>query len=215
MRRLLIAVLIALSVALAVPPASAGGPTSVMITDPASGRAAALYYSDSRYADLEAMLAAGTTVEGEPPGPRGDAVNLTWMLHEVEPWRHQQVYPDADGGPLVVTYGTETMGNADQVTWSRLTDRDRLVALLDRVLLSRATPSTAEVEAPAPEPVVVERAVTETETVWFSLTGWRWLVPGLVIGAGIALLVGGRRAEGSDTLTLTDLAPDDELAAQR
>jgi len=109
MRRLLVIVLIIVSVALAVPPASAGGPTSVMITDPASGRATALYYTDSCYAEIEALLAAGETVEGEPPGRRGGVVNLTWMVHDVEPWRSQQLYPDAAGGPLVVTHGTEIM----------------------------------------------------------------------------------------------------------
>ena len=217
MRRLLFTVLIAVSIALAVPPASAGGPTSVMITDPASGRATALYYTDSRYAALEALFSAGKTMEGEPAGLRGGALNLTWMVHDVQPWRTQQVYPDAAGGPLVVTYGTKMTGTEAQVTWHRIADRKGLSALLDRIFRSRAAaPAGAEVEAPTPEPAVVERTVTETETAWYSLAGWRWLIPGLVIGAGSATLARGRRTEDSDPpLMLTDVAPCDELSAQR
>lgn len=216
MRRLLITALIAMSVALAVPPASAGGPTSVMITDPASGRATALYYTDSRYAELEALLAAGKTVEGEPPGRRGSAVNLTWMLHDVDPWRIQQLHPDADRGPILVTYGTEIMGNDAQVTWSRIADSDGLAALLDRILRPRAAPATAEIESPTPEPLVERTVVTETQTAWYSLTGWRWLIPGMLIGAGFVLLASGRRTEDPDPpLRVTDIAPGDELSAQR
>jgi hypothetical protein len=187
-----------------------------MITDPASGRATALYYTDSRYAELEALLAAGKTVEGEPPGRRGSTVNLTWMLHDVDPWRIQQLYPDAEGGPILVTYGTEIMGSEAQVTWSRIVDSDGLAPLLDRILRPRAAPAAAEVESPAPEPLVVERTVTETETAWYSLTGWRWLIPGMLIGAGFVLLASGRRTEDSDPpLMVTDIAPGDELSAQR
>ena len=216
MRRLLITVLIALSVAVAMPPATAGGPTSVLITDPASGTATALYYSDSRYADLEALLSAGKTVEGEPSGVRGGSLNLTWMVHDVQPWRTQQLYPNAAGGPIVATYGTEMAGNAEQVTWTRIADKEGLAALLDRILRPSARPAAPLVESPAPEPVVVERTVTETEMAWYALTGWRWLVPGLVIGAGFALLANRRRTEDSDpVLMLTDVAPGDKLSAQR
>lgn len=214
MRRLLITVLIAVSVALAIPPASAGGPTSVMITDPASGRATALYYTDSRYAELETLLAEGKTVEGEPPGRRGGAVNLTWMVHDVEPWRIQQLYPDADGGPLLVTYGTKTPGNKAQVTWTRIARSGGLAPLLDRILRSGAARAAAQVESPTPEPVGAERTVTET--AWYSLAGWRWLIPGLLIGAGFALLASRRRTEDSaPPLMLTDVAPGDGLSAQR
>lgn len=186
-----------------------------MITDPASARATALYYTDSRYAELEALLAAGKAVKGEPPGRRGSAVNLTWMLHDVDPWRIQQLYPDAEGGPILVTYGTEIMGSEAQVTWSRIADSDGLAALLDRILRPRAAPATAEVESPTPEPLV-ERTVTETETAWYSLTGWRWLIPGMLIGAGFVLLPSGRRTEDPDPpLRVTDIAPCDELSAQR
>ena len=187
-----------------------------MITDPASGRATALYYTDSRYAELEALFASGKTVEGEPPGRRGSAVNLTWMVHDVDPWRIQQLYPDADGGPIVVTYGTEIMGSAAQGTWSRIADSDGVATLLDRILRPRDSTAAAEVESPAPEPLVVERTVTGTETAWYALTGWRWLIPGMLIGAGFVLLASGRRTEGSDPLLmLTDIAPGGELSARR
>jgi hypothetical protein len=217
MRRQLAIVLIALSAALAVPsPASAGGPTSVLITDPALGRATALYYTDARYEDLDVLLAGGMRLEGQPPGLGGRSVNLTWMVHDVQPWRTQQLHLDAGGGPVVATYGAEALGDDGQVTWSRIADGDGLAAALERILRPRVTPAAAEVEAPASNAGVSARRVPETEATWYTLAGWRWLVPGLLVGAGLALLAS-RRPDGDaePRQQLTDLTPGDELSAQR
>jgi hypothetical protein len=208
MRRFLVTLVLATCAALgAPPPATAGGPTSVLVTDPGTGRAAALYYSDPRYETLDTALAGAELLEDKPGEALGPAFNLTWMVHDVQPWRTQQLHLDASGGPLVVTYGGELTGDSGDVTWSRVTDEGALVGVLDSVLRGRSAPPAAEPEAPVAEPVVTERVVTETS--WFSLDGWRWVFPGLAVGAGLALAVARRRADETEPRqVLTDVAPD-------
>jgi hypothetical protein len=202
MRRLLVLLVLAASTAVALtPPAHAGGPTSVLITDPATGHATGLYYSEAAYDDLSRLLADGERLPSEPAGLGSRALNLTWLIHDVQPWQTQQLYPDADGGPVVVTHGTEAMGNADDAVWTRPAEGKALQYLVDSVLAGSAPAGPAPAPEPSPDPVVTEKVVTET--AWWSLTGWRWLVPGLVLGAGAALLVRARvardviRIEGS------------------
>jgi hypothetical protein len=190
MRRTVGALLTAAAL-LAVPvPANAGGPTSVLITDPTTGAASALYYTDSRYAELDRLLQAGEPTD-EPEGQLGSRqYTVTWMLHDVQVWRTDSVYPDARGGPLVMTSveNFET-GSMRSPAWTRLTDGKPIAQLLGDVLGSKSSGLMAA--RPASPPVIEERIVTETETVWFSLEGWRWVLPGLLLGlvagAGIAL----------------------------
>jgi hypothetical protein len=177
----------------------------VMVTEPESGRAAGLYYTDSRYSDLEALLAGGATLPGEPPPRLGArAVSLTWLVHDVQPWRSQRLYPDAAGGPAVATPGTQVTGDEGQLTWTRLADRGAVAAVLESTFRGSSRPAAAVAEPPTAKTVVTERKVVRTETDWFSLAGWRWLLPGLVVGAGLALLLGRRRAEAAEPLLLTD-----------
>lgn len=212
MRRLLALLALAVSATVILTlPAAAGGPTSVLVTDPATGAATALYYTDPAYDELDRLLAGGETLDSEPSGLGASSVNLTWLIHDVEPWRTQNLFLDAEGGPVVVTYGSEVMGDPGTATWSRVTEAKALTLLADQVLSSDAPasdPAAAPADAPpAPDPVVTERVVTET--AWYSLDGWRWLVPGLLAGAGIALLLS--RARSKDTgprQVLVDVEPD-------
>lgn len=207
MRRLFALLVLAVSTTLVLmPPADAGGPTSVLISDPAAGQATGLYYSDAAYEQLERILADAETLVGEPSGLGPTSVILTWLIHDVQPWRTQQLYPDADGGPVVVTYGTEAMGDAEEVVWTRPADGKALVRLVDQALSGSASPT-----APRPaEPTVSERVVTATS--WYSLAGWRWLLPGLVLGAvlgaGVALATTRARSrDGEPRQVLVDVTP--------
>lgn len=194
MRRLLTLLVLALSTTLALAtPAHAGGPTSVLITAPSSGEATALYYSDPAYTELDRLVSGATPLDGEP-ADLGRGVTATWMIHDVSPWRTQQLYPDAAGGPVVATDGGG---------WARVKEGKALQVLLDSALEPGAT---TVVTAAAPEPVVQERVVTETP--WWSLAGWRWAVLGLLVGAGAVLLV--RRPAGARQ-PLVDLDPGAEV----
>ncbi|MGW5738267.1 MULTISPECIES: hypothetical protein [Streptomyces] len=82
------------------PPAVAGGPTSVLVVSPESGQSSALYVSDKEYVQLERGLGTlGEIDKGRPEQPPGlsmseesHQINVTWMLHDVRPWRVDRAY---------------------------------------------------------------------------------------------------------------------------
>jgi len=193
MRRSLAVVVLALA-AVAVPPsAQAGGPTSVIVTNPASGEASALYYTDGLYDELETLLAAGTPVADPPPdASAASSFNLTWLLHDVSPWRVDRVYFDVEGGPWVAT--TQSLADAitgdEHATWRQIPDGKELSMLLEGLLGGSSATDSEQVTTPEPLERVVE--VARTETTWFSLAGWRWVGPGLLLGLGVGLVVARR-----------------------
>ena len=96
MRRLLALVVLVVSTTLVLAtPAHAGGPTSVLITDPSAGEATALYYSDPAYGELDGMLIGAVPLDREPSDLGARSVHLTWMAHDVAPWKTQQLYLEA------------------------------------------------------------------------------------------------------------------------
>ncbi|ANS67437.1 hypothetical protein SLINC_5213 [Streptomyces lincolnensis] len=86
--------------------ASAGGPTSVLVVSPQSMETASLYQSDEEYGELERLLGeAGTGTRDKPPEATligGRQINVTWMVHDVSPWRVDRVFPspEADSGEV-------------------------------------------------------------------------------------------------------------------
>jgi hypothetical protein len=195
MRRILAVVVLALSALVGLPATShAGGPTSVLVTHVGIG-AGGLYYSDEAYDALVRLLPAGeTTGRSTPPGGYSGAdYNLTWMIHDVMPWRWDRVHVDGD------TAWVSTTTTADAAEeWQELGSADRLVGLLDRIVergggpavVSPPDESTAA-ETPATQPA---SSADESES-WFSLSGWRWLVPGALAGLLVGVAAGHRRGE--------------------
>lgn len=200
MRRIVTAVILVLgalgSITLAAQPSSAGGPTSVLVTSP-SRAAAALYYTDVRYDDLERQITRST--EAEAPAKYTDhqqAYNLTWLVHDQLIWRVNRVHLIGQSVYLETTM-PERLGEPhgrEVTTWRKVKDGDRLLRLLEEVL-GGATKDAAPVDigsetdsdestagasassTPAPPP-----PQSADGTTWFSLTGWRWLLPGLAVG---------------------------------
>jgi hypothetical protein len=86
--------------------AYAGGPTSVIIVDPTTGRSAALYTNDKDYGLLMDVLGPRPPVTDGPDlhgGPGSSAVNVTWLIHDVSVWRIDHVFLDDPAGPWVET----------------------------------------------------------------------------------------------------------------
>jgi hypothetical protein len=101
MRRLaaLAAALAAALLVLSAPPASAGGPTSVLVVNYEGARAAGALTGSTAYADLEKALDPYTPPTGERTSPASfmaTQVRLTWMIHDVTPWRVDAVIIDGD-----------------------------------------------------------------------------------------------------------------------
>jgi hypothetical protein len=219
MRRVLLAALLATgTMLLGAAPADAGGPTSVLLTNPGHGQAAALYYSDPQYAQLEALLHGdGAFVRDAGDLPSGATyLNVTWLAHDVSIWQTDQVYLD---GSRKVWVATTLDGSSSAPTTVQLSESGsgRLVALAASLGLMKGgagqpgtgdgagagdpeiAPETASV---APPPTVVR------EDRWFTLTGWRWAVPGVLLGLLAAVALRGRRTSpGGPRQELIDRAP--------
>ena len=182
---LVAAVLVA---ALPLAPATAGGPTSVLLSVPGEGRTAALYYTDPEYDALARAVGAMTErgVEEVAGGHQtGTPVTLTWLIHDVTPWRVDQVYVDdgevwistqesLDGGPLA----------EQSPVWHR--GGPALVRLLDRVL-----PEDGSATGAATTPLPVPPGAAAPATPVAGTSPWSqaaWAAGGLVAGAVLTLL---------------------------
>lgn len=188
MRRILAIVLLALSAVVGLPGGShAGGPTSVLITQPGVS-AGALYYDDAAYDALLALLPSEETRGKELPPGGGADYTLTWMVHDVMPWRFDRVNVARDGTAWVSTTFTEGGTGG----WEPFTGGAELADILAGAV---GDPSAPEVVSIAPEdttPAPAASSRAEASAPWVSLTGWRWVVPGVVLGL-LAGVVGARR----------------------
>jgi hypothetical protein len=188
MRRLVLLVVVLFL--LAASPASAGGPTSVLITSPAEERATGLYTSQAMYIELSKALGTNPPVaDPNAPdlhrSPGSKTINLTWLLHDVQVWRIDHVFLTEPGGPWVETYESYDGIKFDQRgVVHRPADPDALVKVLYNVLgpsdqsvvhPARTTTVAAPIPAPAPPATGIQ---------------WTSLLVGLV--GGIVLVVFGR-----------------------
>lgn len=196
------------------PPAVAGGPTSVLLTSPATTRATA-FYNDGEGSVYERLLSLLTRSTGggraerpssvsELPTENGQ-VNVAWMAHEIAPWRVDRVYPQPKGVLWVETIeDVQTMQSA----WHKAERPKELRALLKELGLmsgpgdagqeqsgegsaaegtgGAASDATGGGEqAPARS---LERTAASSDAAT-AATGWWWSLPGLAAGALLALLV--------------------------
>ncbi|MFI7411257.1 hypothetical protein ACIBU0_21590 [Streptomyces sp. NPDC049627] len=192
-------------------PASAGGPTSVLLVSPESTETASLYYSDKEYGKLERLLGTpGTGTRDKPPEAgllAARQINVTWMVHDVTPWRLDRVFP-VDDGQAVWIHTAANLETTTNGTWHRADHPAQLRALLKKLgLMGKATgegssaifppawevygaddgaKGSAEAAAKAP-------AATEASRAQSSGPGdgseWWWSVPGAAAGAVLALVL--------------------------
>ncbi|MEV0287824.1 hypothetical protein AB0H36_27240 [Kribbella sp. NPDC050820] len=174
-------------------PAQAGGPTSVVLSSPP--KVVAIGYEDSQYDELQRL----TDVSGsrDPVGKEqhevGRFVRATWLIHDMSVWRIDIIYPDAPGGPWIATRASlDGSTLPEKPVWHTATDRVALLKLLGSMKLldgdawGGPTESYGQVDsAPAAEEPPPAAAVTET-TGFF--TGWRWTIPGFLLGAVAAVV---------------------------
>ncbi|WP_200301894.1 hypothetical protein [Streptomyces adelaidensis] len=207
---------------LGAPPSAAGGPTSVLLASPTDQRTASLYGTQEEYGRLEQLLAAGSELgrsREEPPewGEEEiwekvtDMVNVTWMVHDVTPWRVDRVYAGVpDSGDIwihtTLDVGEDTAAS-DSGVWHRAKQPEWLRNLLTGLgVMGQAPGSPARGELPSAGSSAEARADTGGTTTDDSAantsdpTGLtdraRWAIPalglGLLLGSGATLLL--RRA---------------------
>jgi hypothetical protein len=188
LRRVLLALLVAfLAVGVAPPPlAHAGGPTSVLMSNPNQQRARAAYHSDAMYSALTAAVGEGRTGPNAPPAGvatgGGEDVRLTWLIHDVQIWRLDRIHLTSADGMWIETV-VDVSGDGRifdaPARWHRPVDEAALVAVLSETGL------VGDSGAPPTEPpVAAEEAAVPTPDS---------LVPGLLVAvlAGLVLGVGG------------------------
>jgi hypothetical protein len=102
-------------------------------------------------------------------------------------WRLDLIYPEVEGGPWVATFESHTGAMPDKPVWHPAADGQALTKVLDEFgLLSQKGYDGATPEAAVTEDVTTAATTTTGESTAF--TGWRWAVPGAVLGALLALL---------------------------
>jgi len=218
-RALLVALIAALltagTVAVAAP-SSAGGPTSVLLVDSATGRATALYATDPRYQRLsdllDALAAPPASIEPAPRTGAGNslvdsgAINVTWLLHDVQVWRVDRIYVDGDAA--VIASQSDLSGGSileAEPVWHHPSNPKDLARLLNDLGLGApgAPPSAVPSPAISTAPAAVEQAQNAATTA-SGTTGPFWGVAGAVVGAGLVLGLGrfrntGRRNRDDDS----------------
>ena len=191
--------------------AEAGGPTSALLTVPGAGVTASLYYTDPEYDELAGLVGmadgdgVGTVDRSGQDHENGPGIRVTWLIHDVTPWRVDHIYLEGEGAPWIATQTTGGEGGNiwdAQVVWHRPASPAELAALLEDLGLAEASlaagPFTGVPGADPPplaEPAQDAAAGASTETaaaggdraVWWGLAGL--LVGSLVTG----LLMGVRR----------------------
>ena len=204
---------------LAAPPASAGGPTSVLVVNYDGNRASAALTGSTLYSDLETALDPSTTPSGEKLAPAAfmnTPIRLTWMIHDVTPWRVDAisivgtdvwVETTADAGSGQSLFETPTIRH-------RAKDAGLLVATLTALGVygqqnesPSATPSPtrpAVAAAAASDAVAVDVAPTvapATEDL-SSIPWWATAaIAVLALGIGVVLGRRGRYAAADPTQT--------------
>jgi hypothetical protein len=189
MRRiaLLLVAVLAISV-IAMTPAQAGGPTSVVLSAPNIPEVVAVGYDDKAYSDLQQLLSTPAATDGEEHA-EGRVIRATWLIHDMTVWRLDLIYPDARGGPWIATSEDRT-GNrqlSENPVWHRATDSAGLSKLLHSLGLmgdskgEPVAPAQAAPEAATDQPAATLKADQST------FSGWRWSIPGFLVGALLAL----------------------------
>jgi hypothetical protein len=174
----------------------------VLLSAPEVGKLAATGYQDKAYEQLQRLLDTPAAAEGGEHAI-GPAIRATWLIHDVTPWRTDVIYPDAPGGPWIATVVdvNSTDGLNSAPVWHRPTDGVQLIKLLVSLDLlhgkpknGRQTTTAPPTTAPAvpetsPEVVVAgDTPATALKIEEKPLLGWRWSIPGFLLGAAAAYL---------------------------
>jgi hypothetical protein len=183
-------------------PASAGGPTSALLSVPGEARTASLYYTDDAYEQLAGLVDVGgsSTVDGSGGSHEsGTTVTVTWLIHDVEPWRVDRIYLGGEDGPWIATQemvGDDTSIWDSPVTWHQPTDGKELILLLDSLGVGQAGAVDEPVSPAEPGP-----ATSARDRAWWALGG---LAGGALLAAGWTRLRSTRPDRRDDDLDRDD-----------
>jgi hypothetical protein len=187
-------------------PAHAGGPTSVLMTNPATRRAHALYYSDQAYQRLASGVGAFGPESGSAQRPQsvvddfGSEIRLTWLIHDMSIWRIDRVRITPQDGTWVETLVQVADGDifSRPANWHRAADLKLLMGSLKAAGLlagpARVTADPTSTVPPATAPTVAQAVPTVAQTAPAPVVvpGRSAVpVPAMIAGMGVAGLIVG------------------------
>lgn len=195
LRRLVVILLVAVgAVGVLAPPALAGGPTSVLLVAPGTGRTASLSFEDSDYVRLQQLLderGAAAPSDASAVAAPSAGLTVTWLIHNVSIWRVDLLTFLSDGAIVVTTRGgVGAEGEWDIAAVSSLVARPReLTALLTRLGVhpGGGAASAAQSGSTAATPAAVASSTPGTASA-DRLDAPTWGLAGVAIGIGLALL---------------------------
>ena len=226
-----LAVLVAASLLLAAP-AQAGGPTSALLSVPGQGKTASVYYTDPEYDALAGLVGVtsgtGTVDSSGRSHAAGAGVTVTWLIHDVMPWRVDHIYLTGEGAPWIATQLSDESGGIwdSEVVWHQPTAPSELVGLLNKLGVGSASIAagdfTGVAGAAQPEPAEPSAETTPAPAAAeaSSFAGIWWGLGGLAAGVLLTVLwVRRTRADGvssseprDDDAEATDLVGAEELS---
>jgi hypothetical protein len=210
-------------------PSAAGGPTSVMLINAATGQGAALHTSDERYHLLAEIIGAFDQAPVDavqaPPGldPVTATPNIraTWLIHDVTAWRLDHIYLDAPDGPWVSSRtdssGTGSVWDAEPV-WHRPARAEELAKLIGQLGLSSPLGLGSPAASLSPGTTAATVPPSSSEPTGSVAAELLWGLVGMVSGAGMAIGLGrmrrGRRTTHDDTPGDIEADLDEPIAAR-
>jgi hypothetical protein len=212
----LIALLAAVSWLAAAQSASAGGPTSVLLANPQTGRVAALYHTDNAYDRLADAVGAFQSETGStdkpavvPDDPSGE-IRLTWLIHDMSIWRIDRVHTTTEDGIWVQTV-VRTDGGGDVFdlpgTWHRPVDAEALTAAVRDAGLEKTSAADDSNSSSASSATSSPAAVTNAATAGAASPSVGLVaavgVVGLLVGAAGSTLLHRYRAGRQERSVLT------------
>jgi hypothetical protein len=210
----LIALLAAVSWLAAAQSASAGGPTSVLLASPQTGRVAALYHTDNAYDRLADAVGAFESQTGStekpaavPDDPSGE-IRLTWLVHDMSIWRIDRVHTTEQDGMWVQTVVSTDGGNVLEQpgTWHRPADPKALAAALRDAGLEKTSAaddnSSLSASSATSSSAAVNAAMADGASPSVGLLAAVGVV-GLLVGAAGSTLLHRHRAGRQERSVLT------------
>lgn len=194
----LTAALLALLTFTSMGPAAAGGPTSALLSVPGEGKTASLYYTDHDYDRLASLVGIegsgelGRVDESGLGHEDGPGVTVTWLIHDVAPWRVDHIYLEGKGAPWIATQLVAETGSTwdSPIVWHQPSSGAQLAALLDKLGVGAASRDAGDFNGvagaslpPSSEPASEGAAAAEPSASTLSIADISWGLGGLVIGA--------------------------------
>ncbi|MEV6286911.1 hypothetical protein [Kribbella sp. NPDC051770] len=134
------------------------------------------------------MQGIGTSFKDHPGWKaegHGPVVRATWLIHDMSVWRLDLIYTGAEGGPWVATFESRNGGTLpDKPVWHPAADSGALLSALAQLGMT----SEKATDGATPEVAVAEDVAAAATTSTNAFTGWRWALPGVLVGAVLAVL---------------------------